>query len=128
MALSKNRERLYKKARKTKNDKDWEAAISARSEANIGMRKSKRKFIIDQIINAKGNNIKFWQTMKKIIPSDTSSQITSVFTNDSNTLVTGKTAANEINKYFCNISIDLEAKLPKQLDDDVSIRRIGNLY
>lgn len=76
------------------------------------MRKSKRKYIINQIKDAKGNNIKFLQTMQKLLPSETSNSVTSVFTNDNNVLVTGKAAANKINKYFCNISTDLEAKLP----------------
>lgn len=111
--LSKTREKLYKKAYKSKSDNDWERAVQARSEANIGIRKSKRKYIIDQIRAAKGDNIKFWNVMQQLLPTDRDNSINSVFTNNDNTLVRGKEAANEINRYFCRISLELDAKLPK---------------
>lgn len=46
--------------------------MTVRSEANIGMRKARRKYKIEQIKAAKGNNIKFWQMMQQLIPSGTS--------------------------------------------------------
>lgn len=47
--LSKNRQKLFKKALKTKNENDWERAISARSEANIGIRKARRRYILNLV-------------------------------------------------------------------------------
>lgn len=111
--LSKTRDKLFKKAFKSKNDQDWDAAIQSRSEANTAIRKARRSYILDEFISAQGNPIKFWETMKKLIPSSKTDTIQSVFDTDGVTLLHGKEAANRINTYFCNISSVLDAELPQ---------------
>lgn len=73
--LSRNRQKLFNKAHKTKDDNDWERAVSARSEANTAIRKSRRSYILNQIKSAQGNNIKFWQAMQQLLPTDNDNHI-----------------------------------------------------
>lgn len=54
-----------------------------------------------------------------LLPVDKDNSINSVFTKADNNLVTGKEAANEINKYFCRISLELDAKLPALTDNTI---------
>lgn len=110
--LSKNRDKLFRKAHRTKNANDWEQAVLSRSEANAAIRNSRRHYIINEVKAAHGNTIKFWETMKNLIPSSKSDTIKSVYSDDSTTLLHGKEAANRINSYFCNISNVLDADLP----------------
>lgn len=109
--LSKNREKLFKKAHKSKIEHDWNQAVQSRSEANVAIRRSRRHYILNEIKSAKGNPIKFWNTMKKLIPNTKCDTIKSVFDEDNQTILHGKKAANRINSYFCNVSTVLDAKL-----------------
>lgn len=88
--VSKNRDKLFRKAHKTKNNNDRENAVKARSEANIAITKARRHYIINEIKSAKGNHLKFWDSMKKQIPSPSCNTINSVFADDETTLLTGK--------------------------------------
>lgn len=66
--------------------------------------------------------------MKHLLPNDKNDTISSVFANDGSGLISGKAAANEINKYFCNISTDLESKLPKQKTSTIYPSEVSATY
>lgn len=91
--LSKNRDKLFRKAYKSKNGHDWEQAVLSRSEANIAIRKARRHYISNEVKVANENPIKFWDAMKKLIPSSKSDTIKSVYNENGTTLLYRKEAA-----------------------------------
>ena len=67
------RDKLLRKARKTKNDKGWDEYRQARNKCNAKVKEAKRKYHRHLIEEGKENPHKFWDAVKKVFPSKSKS-------------------------------------------------------
>ncbi len=116
--LSKDRDYYYAKAHKTNDDEDWFMAKSLRNKVNNLSRTLKRKYCTDAINNNKSNSKKLWETIKKLIPKNTSS-VQSVKA-DNGLTKCDKDTANQFNDYFTSIGTTLADKFDNDLTGNIN--------
>lgn len=111
--LGKERDKLFKIARKSNLDTDWLAARRQRQVVNYAIRKAKSCFFKEKLNKCKGDSKKFWATVKQIIPDIRPKNVDKIVEKSSGTELTATNASNYINEFFCNIGDKLVDKLPK---------------
>ena len=103
----KDRDYFYKKAKKSRNEDDWNIAKFLRNLTNKNIRKSKADFIKDQLEINEGNCSRFWRTIQQVMPNnkskDKKTHINLV--DDTGTHVKEKDTANYINQFFTQVGI-----------------------
>ena len=66
--LIKDRDYFYSKAKRTKNEDDWNIAKHLRNVANSGIRKAKAEYVVNELERNAKDGAKFWRELKKIFP------------------------------------------------------------
>ena len=89
-----DKDRLLKKARKTKNPDDWNLYKKLRNCFNNKLKSAKSIFYRNMLHELSGNANKFWKCIKKIFPSKTSHASTNVTKN--------QTFVDKCSQYFAN--------------------------
>ena len=100
-----NKNRLLRKARKSKKDEDWEEYKHARNKCNSKIKEAKRKYHRQLIESNKANPKKFWDAVKEVFPSKTKLSVGSITKSESKNLV------NEFSRFFSNIVGELKSKV-----------------
>lgn len=104
-----DRDCAFKRARKGGDLNAWHTAKALRSKVAIKLRYSKKCFILNQLEQARGDSHKFWRIINKEFFGKTGVKITQVFAENGTTVLEGALAANELNRFFCNIGSSLQA-------------------
>lgn len=68
LELGRERDRLFKIARKTKADADWRAARQQRQLANYSLRRAKTVYYKGILIECRDDSRKFWAKVKELLP------------------------------------------------------------
>ena len=64
------RDKVLRKARKTKKDSDWSMYKRLKNRCNNLIKQAKSKYHNDLLIENKNNPNKFWKTVKSIFPGE----------------------------------------------------------
>ena len=99
-----NKNRLLRKARKTKNDDDWEQYRTARNKCNAKIKEAKRKYHRNLIEENTNNPRKFWDAVKQVFPSKSKLSVGSTTKSENKNLV------NKFSTYYANIVSELKSK------------------
>ena len=99
-----NKNRLLRKARKTKNDDDWEQYRTARNKCNAKIKEAKRKHHRNLIEENTNNPRKFWDAFKQVFPSKSKISVGSPTKSENKNLV------NKFSTYYANIVSELKSK------------------
>ena len=100
------RDKLLRKARKTKNDKGWDEYRQARNKCNAKVKEAKRKYHRHLIEEGKENPHKFWEAVKKVFPSKSKSSPESTAKKSET-----QSMVNTFSKYFGTIVTELKSKI-----------------
>ena len=92
------------------NDVKKEKSKLASKEFKKCLTNAKRDFTIDQLYECGGDQQKFWQALKKLLPGKLFSEFNSVY-NDKGELLYEADALNYINNFFANMGSKIENKL-----------------
>lgn len=110
LALMRERDKAFKAARTLNSANAWHNARTLCSKVAKELRAAKRNYILKQLDAVKGDGRKFWHIINSSFFPKASTQITQVFGQQSGDLLEGVDAANEINNYFCKVSVQLSNK------------------
>lgn len=108
--LMRKRDTQYKLARRTNNPDAWGLARALRNKVNAELIKAKKLYINSQIDIARGDSKKFWKIINDNFLKTKPQPIDQVFKENSDELLSGKAAVNEVNNFFCNVSTKLSSK------------------
>ena len=97
--------RLLRKARKTKADEDWVTYKQARNRCNGKIKEAKRKYHRNLIDENKLNPRKFWETIKSIFPSKSKSYVPNMTKSKIQKYV------NSFSNYFGTVVTELKTKV-----------------
>lgn len=120
----KKRDMLFRKARAKKCRATWDKARKKRKEVKALLKKDKKEFIAKGIDQCRDNANKFWRNVSKLLNRKKTSAINEILDSHGK-VVKGKEAANEINRYFCNIGPNLATKVPLASLDFATIKVDG---
>ena len=112
MEAIRDKDKLIKKAKRTRKAGDWDAARIARNQVGRDLEQLKAEFLKREQEEHKGDPKKFWKNIAGIFPGKRgkSGRIW-LKENESNVEVESERTADFINKYFTNIGPDLAAKI-----------------
>ena len=101
----KYRDYFYQKAKKNRDEDDWNIAKFHRNPANFNVRKAKADYIKEQLIFNEGNGAKFWRVIKQVMPNKKGSRNSSCITvcRNNNETIEKKEVAGVMNNYFANL-------------------------
>ena len=101
----KDRDYFYKKAKRTKDEDDWNIAKHLRNLTNRNFRQAKAEYIKSQLESNSDNSSKFWRTIKSIFPSKKGAQTCRNITlkNEDGTQINDTNIANFVNNFFINV-------------------------
>lgn len=119
LVLMKERDLMYKRARKHGLDSDWACARALRSQVASELRKARQEIIKKHIASASGDSLKFWRYINGTFFKKKAPSISEVYEQTKGKLVNGIEAANYVNNYFCHISVKLSGKF-------VGLERLSN--
>ena len=99
----KDRDYFYKRAKTTGDTDAWNIAKYLRNITNSNIRQAKREFILQELELHDENPKKFWKVIKKVVPSNTSSQHHDILLKHEGSRVPKEQVAHFINEYFINV-------------------------
>lgn len=111
LELIKERDTVVRIARTHQDDEYWHRGQNLIKEVVRAVSQSKKDFIINQLEENRKDSLKFWKTVKQILPDTNSSNINVIWDPDKNEMVSGILAANLINRYFSGIGKHLSSDL-----------------
>ena len=94
------------------NTKKKEDAKKAANEFKKRLFVAKRDYTIDQLYECEGDQRRFWQELKKLLPLKVSSEFGCIY-DDNDNLLHGVDALNYVNQYFSRINEQIDEKLKK---------------
>ena len=95
--LMKERDKMKKKAVRTKNDEDWKAFKKLKNKVTLQSRKAKRKYFIEQIVGIKGRS-QSWTVLSSLLSKKDTSSYFQVPLDDCQKM------ANEFNEHFASVA------------------------
>ena len=106
----KDRDYFYRKAKRTKDEDDWNIAKHLRNTTNSNIRLAKRDFILKELKLNDNNAKKFWKTIKSVMPTGKESPSNDIMLRKGNDKIDRCEVASYINDFFINVG-----KLSKDL-------------
>jgi len=101
-----DKDKLLRKARKTKTDDDWNEYRRTRNKCNAKVKEAKRKYHRNLIEDNKSNPRKFWDAIKVVFPSKSKKAADS-----SAKEFEKKALVNAFSTYFGNVVTELKSKI-----------------
>lgn len=140
LSLMRERDKAYLRARKTKTDTLWQLARTFRARVAKELRVARCNYISRQIFHANGDGKKFWRIINSEFFKSPCRSLTQLYSEKDNCLLEGVLAADEINRFFCTVSVGLSEKFknrpcfqaeltPEVVCDSIprlSTRRVGD--
>ena len=99
----KDRDYFYKKAKKLDDKDSWNIAKHLRNATNSNIRQAKKEFILNELKENENNCKKFWKTIRKVVPSGSSSSSQDILLKDKGSKIDKSEVAGFINDYFINV-------------------------
>ena len=110
--LMDSRDKLLKKARKTKKECDWSAYKTMKNRCNNKIKQAKQKHYKELLLENSQNPSKFWNCIKELFPK-TTTPITATTSNDPSKNLE---KANSLCNFFSNVAHSLKSKAFKLRD------------
>lgn len=120
------RDKSYSKARRSGLTEDWNSARSIRDKVRRDLNKAKKDYVARLIDQSNGDSKKFWRVLGDTFLKMKSANIDCIYKQGTTDVIYGAEAADEINRFFCNVSTELARKfpdLPDIPDPDYSVSR-----
>ena len=111
-SLMQERDKSKKKALKSKDPSDWNNYKHLKNQVTSLIRKSKRKYINDNIIRNRGNSSELWKLLHTLLPKKRANVLNRV-KSEGRVITNYKEIANVINNSFVDVPKRLRANLPK---------------
>lgn len=108
--LMRTRDRLFRKAKVTKSDDDWDEAKGVRNSTNETCKNAKNEYVKSKLIQDEGNPKKFWGHLKPLLNEGNSKNDKSMIELEGHS---HNNVPDVFNEYFAGIGI----KLSKQIRD-----------
>ena len=99
----KNRDYFYKKAKRLKNEDDWNIAVHLRNQTNRNIRRAKSDYILNLLDANKNDSSKFWRTIKDILPTEGKDSRRQIKLKENGREVPYDKTAQYINGFFINV-------------------------
>ena len=122
MDLIFEKNRAWRKAKKTKNPVDLDIAKTLRNRTKQVIRQAKSSFVQDYLDNDLISTKKFWEKINYIMPSKDRQSTIKLIDKDSNESIPNDELPSYINSFFTNIGPVLAQEFDKPWRDDLSIQ------
>lgn len=119
----KQRDRVMKLARKSKNPDTWKEGLLLVKEVITSCKSAKQAFVKEKLYTNRRDSKKFWDSVKLILPDNQSNLIERLWDEDKQEMVQGLEAAELINNFFVNIAENLASKVG---DSDLLLMPVCN--
>lgn len=106
------RDRLFDKANKSKDKKDYKCARRKSNEVKTAVTNARSEYYLDHIKKNAGNPKKFWNDIHELTSTSKSNKILSVKNPESGKLVDTKETVGLINNFFSKVGKNLDNNLP----------------
>ena len=126
LSVMRQRDKAYKKARRTNLTHDWAQAKQLRNRVKTAVRTSKANVIKDKLERYQHNPKKFWQEINKLLPSSQSTRITGIVDETTGHEVPEESLMSHINDYFSSIGSKLadECTPGRTIDEQLPPRQL----
>ena len=116
-----DKDRAWKKARKSHSEADLVKAKQLRNQAKTVVRRAKANHIQEEIDRNKDDRKTFWEKIAMLLPSKNKTSPFLLVDHSTNCEIPPKETANHINTFFANISPSLASKfvMPCSFDGKV---------
>ena len=107
---------LYRKAKKSKNDEDWEIFRQKKNEVKKLLATAKENFIKNKLDELEGNPRKFWREINKIsgLGKNKNGRKCTKIADENGKIYENLDAANFLNDYYVNVGPNLAKKHKKE--------------
>ena len=105
-----NRDRAYKRARRTRLQADWETAKQIRNTLSTNIKIAKSNFIKSELENNKNNPRKLWEKINELLPNTKNEDVHELKDELTNETFSREQLNDHINEYFANIGPMLAAR------------------
>lgn len=112
--IGKERDRLFKIARKSNIESDWVTARKQRQRVNYALKRAKAEFYKSLLVETRGDSRKFWGRINDLLPKKKSPSISIITNQETGCDLEGTNAANYINHFFCSVGDKLVSQLPRK--------------
>ena len=120
------RDKAYKKARRTKRQADWDIAKNLRNRLAMDIQTSKANVIKGKLERHGNNPKKFWEEINKLLPQSNNSTITDICDDVTGELMEGMNLNKHINEYFSTIGSRLANECTPGMVYDQRMERLDN--
>lgn len=111
LELIKDRDRLYKLAKRSSNQEDWVISRKARNKCNRGIKHAKDEYVKSQLVAHEKNPHKFWLALKAVCaPADTSANSISLVDSSSGSLLADHEVPEAFSTHLCGVGQRLAKK------------------
>ena len=104
------KDKAFKKARRTQLQVDWERAKQIRNELSTNINSAKSNFIRTELENNKNNPRKFWKQINELLPNMKNAEVLELQDMLTSETFSGEKLNDHINNYFANIGQTLAAR------------------
>ena len=119
-----DRDKAFKKARKTNLYEDWNTAKQLRNILSMDIKTAKANFIKTELNNNKNNPKKFWKQINELLPNSKGSEIQELYDETTGEIFNGEGINDHINNYFANIGPRLAAECTPDLTSGLNKRPV----
>ena len=104
------RDKAFKKARRTQLSADWNIAKLLRNNLSTGIKIAKSNFVKTELEKNRNNPRKFWNQLNELLPTSKNEDIQELHDEITSEVFGGERLNDHINDYFANIGPLLAAK------------------
>ena len=119
--------RAWKKAKRSKSDEDVAHAKYLRNHTKSVIRRAKSNFVQDYLDNDTITVKKFWEKINYVMPSKSSSSKINLINKLTNNHVPDDDIAHYVNSFFANIGSKLAEDFNKEWVDDLTLNSLQTL-
>ena len=112
ISLMRDRDQMYRRARKHNREDDWNMARFLRNRTEAAIMNYRANIIKTELENNKKNPKKFWEKLHELLPSKSNVPINSLTDIDSGATLEADVLPDHINTFFSNIGQTLASKYP----------------
>ena len=127
LVLMRQRDRAYRRARRTNLIDDWDIARHLRNMVNMAVKTSKANVIRDKLERYQHSPKKFWQEINKLLPSSKNNTIIGISDESSGREIPTDMLGDHINDYFSTIGSKLAKGCTPGVRDHIGLHRDDNL-
>ena len=126
--VMRNRDKAYRRARRSENEVDWRKATFLRNRVEILIKTFKQNKIKDNINRHRNNPAKFWKEIRTILPYESSPIVTSLDDEETGITYSSHELSDHINHYFATIGEKLAITIKNRQDLNTTYHPYQSVY